>query len=101
MEFFTASKRYNELSRHQKANMRRAAMDVAQALMVSSLLSFIDWDDDDDSWIKNALEYQLRRERTELLSVMPLPQGLFEEGWRILQSPMAGMTFISNVADLL
>lgn len=76
-------------------------MDVGQALLVSSMLAFIDWDGDDDSWWKNALEYQLRRERTELLSVMPLPQGVLEEGVRILQSPMAGMTVVKNFGDLL
>lgn len=64
-------------------------------------MSNIDWDDDEDTWAKNALEFQLRRFRTELLSPMPFPQGIPQEGLRILQSPMAGMSFVNNVIDLL
>lgn len=96
-----ASQRFKELSKHEKANILRAIADLGQALVISSLLAWIDWDGDDESWWKNALQYQLYRERTELMSVIPLPNGILEEGNRILQSPMAGMRLIGDVGDLL
>lgn len=104
---FIWGSRFNALEGYQKANFLRAVVDATQMLIISSLLGFIDWGGDDDksrkrrSWLSNAIEYQLRRERTELMSMAPIPGGMPEEGWRILQSPMAGMTLLNNLFDLV
>lgn len=100
---FMLQSRSKALEPWQKANMLRVITDLGQILTVASLLALVDWDDDDRKnkpWGINAIEYQLRRLQTELLSTAPLPWGVPQEGRRILKSPMAGMTLIQNIIDL-
>lgn len=55
--FVETTSRYNNLSNHEKANIKRAVVESIQNAVIGLLLGLIDWDGDDDSWAKNAFEY--------------------------------------------
>lgn len=92
---------WNNLSKREKANIRRAITEVAHFAAISLILGLIDWDDDDDSpWIKRMAEYQLRRLKTEIGILVP-GKPMLDEGLKIIKSPAAGIQTLQSTLDLI
>lgn len=101
---YTALK--DSMEDYEKANLRKAMTEVATFIAILVAISMIDAfgdDDDDDNYIMNLAEYQLRRLKTEIGALVPTHM-ILKEGFRILQSPTANLntwTRITNLIDLI
>lgn len=91
----------------EKANVRKALMEVAQyamCIVAFGLLSGMATDDDDsefeDTWAFQQLMYQARRLQTELGATMFGPQ-MLNEGLTILKSPAAGINTLESTINTL
>lgn len=92
---------WDNLSKREKANIRRAITEVAHFAAISVVLGLIDWDDDDDSpWIKRMAEYQLRRLKTEIGVLIP-GKPMIDEGVKIAKSPFAAIQTMQSTFDLV
>lgn len=95
---------WNNLDKHEKANIRRVLTEVGHllAVVLANMLLFRGGDDDDEerSWVSSMAEYQLRRSYTELGVFVPGPQ-MISEGLKLLQSPAAGINTIDHTLGLL
>lgn len=92
---FTLASSWKNLTKTEKANIRRAITEVGHFLLIACILGFISWDDDDNKMI----EYQLRRLYTEIGAMSPTPF-IFDEGLRIVKSPAAGVNTLESTIDL-
>lgn len=98
MQFQWAS-RYNELTKEEKYNLKRAATEVGHFIALVTFLGLMEWDDDGDRpWALQMAEYQARRLYTELGAQVPGPQ-MLGEGLRILNQPAAGLNTIQRIID--
>lgn len=97
---FSLASSWNNLSTQEKANIRRALMEVGNFLAVTLLLVLIDWPKDKEkTWFTSTAEYQLRRLKTEVGVLIPgIP--MFREGQKIIQSPAAGIKTAEGLLDL-
>ena len=95
--------RLKELSPAEKANLKRATTEALQFLAISLALFLLGMGDDDKDrpWLAKLSEYQLRRLHTELGAVFPLYPGSIGSLYTITQSPMAGMSTLKNLSDML
>ena len=92
---------WNQLTKNEKANIKRAATEVGHFLAVALVLGLIDWSDDKNRpWFAKMVEYQARRLYTELGSLIPGPQ-MVGEGLKIIKSPAAGINTLENTLDLV
>lgn len=93
--------RWNELTKTEKANIKRAITEVTHFITIAIVLGLMEWSDDKDRpWIVRMSEYQLRRLYTELGAMVP-GKSMLTEGLRILKSPAAGINTLENVLDLV
>lgn len=97
---------YKNLTGTEKANIRRALTEVTEFAIVSIALGLMFGGDDDDnkklsdkSYIARMFEYQARRLYTELGAQIPGP-AMISEGFKIVQSPTAGVSTLEGVAGL-
>jgi hypothetical protein len=98
---FTISASWDNLSKQEQANIKRALTEVGFFLSTVIVLGVIDWpDNDDDVWLVRMLEYQTRRLHTELGSLIIGPS-MVQEGLKIIKSPAAGINTIENALDLI
>ena len=98
---FDLAANWNNLTKTEKANIKRAATEVAHFLAIVAVLGLIDWDDKDDRpWLSRMAEYQLRRLQTEV-GVMVPGKPMLDEGLKILKSPAAGIQTIQSTLDLV
>ena len=98
---FALAANWNQLSKTEKANIKRAATEVGHFLAVALVLGLMDWSDDKDRpWLAKMAEYQARRLYTELGSLIPGPQ-MVGEGLKIIKSPAAGINTLENTLDLI
>lgn len=98
---FAIAANWKQLSKTEKANIKRAVTEVGHFLAVALVLGLIDWSDDKDRpWLVKMSEYQARRLYTELGSLIPGPQ-MVGEGLKIIKSPAAGINTIENTLDLI
>lgn len=99
---FTLMANWGNLTDTEKANIRRAITEVGHLLAIIAILALIDWPDDDKKrpWLVKMVEYQTRRLYTELGAMVPGPQ-LFNEVFKILKSPAAGIDTIKDTLDLI
>lgn len=96
---FQAGAHWNEMTDHQKANVRRTLSEVSfliVAIILSNLaIARLEDEDDEDDRMWSFMAYQALRLRAELLFfVKP------DETMAILRSPMASMSFFENVIRL-
>ena len=94
---------WDDLEDWEKANIRRALMEVSQWAFVCSLGWFIsNWKDKENNpWAKKVLaytSYMLAREKTELGAVFPVMMP--KEMINIMRSPVAATNIISDIHDL-
>ena len=98
---FALAANWNQLTKTEKANIKRAITEVGHFLAVALILGLIDWPDDEDRpWLVKMAEYQARRLYTEIGSLVPGPQ-MVGEGLRIIKSPAAGVNTLENTLDLV
>lgn len=100
LQFDIASK-WSQLTNTEKANMRRALVELAHFLTIAAILGLVEWSGDKDRpWLVKMTEYQLRRLYTEIGALTPTPAMLWE-GLRILKSPAAGINTAEKALGLL
>lgn len=98
---FNIGARWRELSKTEKANIKRALTETSHFLAVMAIIGLIEWSDDKDRpWLVRMLEYQARRLYTELGVLIP-GKSMASEGLRIIKSPAAGINIIENALNLL
>lgn len=98
---FTAGAYWNEMSNVEKANMKRAGTELITfaVLLVANALLLTDWDDKDNPWIMRTVAYLSRRLQTEIGAMTPSPL-VFNEAFKILKSPMAGIEPAEGLLNL-
>ena len=94
---FTAIAYWHEMSDAEKANMARALTELTTFAVLIAANSFLlsDWDDKKNPWIMRNLAYLSRRLQTEVGAMAPTPL-IFDEAFKILKSPMAGIDQIGR-----
>lgn len=98
---FALAANWNNLTKTEKANIKRAITEVGHFLAVALILGLIDWPDDKDSpWLVKMAEYQARRLYTELGVQVPGPQ-MVKEGLKIIKAPAAGVNTIEGELNLI
>ena len=98
MQFHLAA-HYQELTKEEKYNLRRAAIEVGHFIGLVAFLGLMDWEDDKERpWHMQMLEYQSRRLYTELGAQIPGLQ-MIEEAGKILKQPAAGINTIQNIIN--
>ena len=94
------SESWNELTPHQKANMKRAITEVTHFILISLALGVISWSDDKNRpWLEKMSEYQLRRMQTEIGAMIPNPT-MLQQGLKLIQSPAAGIDAVNKVLNI-
>lgn len=98
---FALMANFHNLTEYEKKNIRRAITEVGHLIVIMGVLALIDWDDKDDRpWALAMLELQLRRLYTEVGAMTPGLQ-IFNEGFRILKSPMAAINPMEKTINLI
>lgn len=97
---FNIAANFKSLDQREKNNIKAALTEISHFAILSIILRFIEWpDDNEDTWITNMLEYQCRRLKTELGVMIPGPS-MLNEGLKIVKSPAAGVNTIDNLMGL-
>lgn len=90
---------WNSLEDYEKANCRRALTELVQWGAVWLLAAALRGDDGEDrTWFRRYLSYMATREKTELGVLTPF--GAIPEGIKILKSPAANTSIISDTYNL-
>lgn len=90
---------WDSLEDYEKANCKRALAELVQAGAVWLLANALRGDDGDDrTWFRRYLSYIATREKTELGVLTPF--GAIPEGIKILKSPAANTSIISDTYNL-
>lgn len=99
---FDIGSRWDELTKLDKANIRRCLTELIIFLALLIFTKIYEWPDDDDdpSWFTQMAEYQTRRLYTEIGALVP-STSMLNEGYRLLKSPAAGVRTLQSVSDLL
>lgn len=98
---FDIASDWKNLSRTEKANIKRAVTEVAHYLAVITVLGLIDWDDKDNRpWLTKMVEYQLRRLKTEIGVLIP-GKPMIDEGLKIMKYPAVAIQTIQSTLDLI
>lgn len=93
---------WQDLTTHEKANVKRAITEIAQFFVVWMLANLIDWDDDENRpWAQKLAEYTTRRLEHELGGLMPLHTGFIQENWKNVKTPMASISTIDSILKLM
>ena len=83
------------------ANFKRAMTEITQFLALLALLGLCKFDDDKNRpYALKLTEYMLRRLKTELGTLVPLPT-MITEGVKIMDDPVAAATTIKNTVNLV
>lgn len=92
---------WNNLTKTEKANIRRAITELSIFILLALALAFIEWpDDEEDDWFMSTLEYQTRRLYSEIGAQTPTP-AILREGLKILNSPSADVQTLQAILNLL
>lgn len=100
---FNIGARWSSLNKTEKSNIVRASVEVAHFAILAAFLGILDNlgdDDDDRPWLNRMLEYQARRLYTEIGAMIP-GKPMLTEGFRLLESPAAGINTLESISDLL
>lgn len=90
---------WNSLTELEKANMRHVFTDMAVLAAIGALvviLGSMRAEGDDDDWMLNMTSYQVNRLFTETGALIPGPF-MLTEGFKILNSPAAGVNAVQEV----
>ena len=93
---------WHELSKHEKRNIVRCITELTQYGIIALILPLLFGKGGDRdkkrNWLKNFTSYMVTREKTELGALTPF--GVIPEGYKILKSPFANTSVISDVMNL-
>lgn len=93
---FQLTAQWENLTTHEKANIKRAITEIIQFLVVSALVRFVDWEDDDNRpWAAKLAEYTTRRLKHELGSLVP-GMSMVKELTKTVSTPMASLSTING-----
>ena len=99
---FQIATHWNELSAHEKANVKKALFELSTYLgfvMANTMMGPIK--DKDNEWGERMLAYQLKRMKMETGASIPWPPTLFNNALTIIQSPAAAINSCNNILGLL
>jgi len=101
LKFALVKENWNELSPMEKGNVRRTIAEIgfliASLIVIKALTTALKDVDDEDEIILSLLTYQAMRFKSELLFWSPK----IDEALGILRSPMASMSTIENLLDVM
>ena len=98
---FAIAADWKNLTKTEKANIKRAVTEVGHFSIIAAFLGLMDWDDNKDRpWLQKMIEYQARRLYTEIGTQVPGPQ-MVGEALKILKSPAAGINTVERVLDMV
>lgn len=96
------AKVYNQLSDHEKANLRRAQAEVSLFLMLMTLCKLGGRvKDRDRSWLEKMALYQIHRMYLETGASMPANTQFFSNIFQLLQSPMASIDTFETMTKVI
>ena len=96
----TVTELWNELEDWEKANVKRAATEVSQFIILMVVITLMGKSKDKDrSWAMRTLRYWAMREKTELAALVPSPF-MLTEGIKLVKSPVANTSILSDIANL-
>lgn len=99
---FQMATNFDNLTPHQKANMRKFAAETKFAVVLGILCSLMGgWKDKDSTWTEKMLYYQMLRLRLEVGAGCPLNPKFMGNIWTMMQSPAAAIKSCNNITDLL
>jgi hypothetical protein len=102
---FSLRKSWASLSDMEKANVKRATVEIVQLLSVTILalvLGSLGGDDDDEkNWALNMITYLASRSITELGAFTPVLPISIEEALRLVQSPSAAINPVKRLLDIM
>ena len=96
----TVTELWNELEDWEKANVKRAVTEVSQFIILMAVITLMGKSKDKDrSWAERVLSYWAMREKTELAALVPSPF-MLTEGIKLVKSPVANTSVLSDIANL-
>ena len=96
----TVTELWNELEDWEKANVKRAVTEVSQFMILMAVITLMGKSKDKDrSWAARVLSYWAMREKTELAALVPSPF-MLTEGIKLVKSPVANTSVLSDIANL-
>lgn len=97
---FELATHWNELSEHEKANIRRALTEVGIFAELTALIAMAGPEKDRKGvWLERMVIYNLNRMKLEVGASMPSLDFL-DNAWTILQSPAASIKTVNNILDI-
>ncbi len=99
---FDIATHWNELSQHEKANLRRSLSEMGMFAALSVLISMLGAPEDRKGvWHDRMILYSLNRMKLETGASMPLNSEFLTNIWTLLQSPAAALKQIDNLTNLV
>ena len=96
----TAKELWDGLEDWEKANIKRAVTEVSQFMILMAVITLMGKSKDKDrSWAMRTLRYWAMREKTELAALVPSPF-MLTEGIKLVKSPVANTSVLSDIANL-
>lgn len=91
---------WDELHPTEKANCKKALIEILTLLSIMCLNAMVDWEDDDDDkddWLRNMTMYQSLRLQSELSALTPI--SAVGETVRLFKSPLPAINTVTNLLD--
>lgn len=92
---------FNNLSKHQKANMRKGMVEMGVYAVASILLGMKGFDDDEDPGVKNLIKLIAMRAKTELGGLTPTFGGIADMWNIVTESPVPAFKYSEHLLNLL
>ena len=97
-----AALEFKYMSEHEKANLRRATAEIAEFMMLLTLVRLGGRvKDRDRSWLNKMVLYQIRRMYLETGASMPANGGFFSNIFQLLQSPAASINTFEKFSKVV
>ena len=91
----------NNLSDHEKANLKRCRTELVQLLAVWACANLIKWPDDKERpWAVKFAEYMAQRMSHELGNLAPTPM-FINENLKTLKTPIASLSAVQNMQNFV
>lgn len=99
---FELGTRWNELSQHEKANIRRSGAELAMFAILTSIIGLMaSAKDMKGNWWERMALYQLKRLKLEVGASIPIAPDFTSNLMTILQSPSASINSFNNIMNLV
>lgn len=99
---FQLATHWNELTPHEKANVKRGLTEIVMFYVLSLLISLMGPEKDKKGvWADRMIMYQLKRMKLETGASTPITPDILNNAWTVLQSPAAAIKTINNITDLI